>query len=77
MACEAVPYKEIQYLADEQDPSLTIETRDLVAKVIDNTGLALTTNEGTTSHFGRYGMNSPLSFSHHLGYHGLRALYDK
>lgn len=70
-------YDEIQYVPEHQDPSLTIETRDLVAKVIDNTGLSLAANTDIKSHFGRYGTNSPVPYSHHLGYHGLRAVYDK
>jgi len=70
-------YDEIRYVPEDQDPSLTIETEELVAKIIDNTGLLLTPDEACKSHFGRYGTNSPLSFSHHLGYHGIRTLYSK
>ena len=70
-------YDELQYVPEDQDPSLTIETRDLVAKVIDNTGLSLTPNNDTRSNFSKYGTNSLLPFSHHLGYHGLRTVYDK
>jgi len=70
-------YEEIAYVHECQDPSLTIETRNLVAKVIDNTGLSLPANADTKSYFGGYGTNSLLPCSHHLGYHGLRTLYDK
>ena len=48
-------YDEIQYIPEEQDPSLTIETRDLVAKVIDNAGLSLAPNNATQSNFSKYG----------------------
>ncbi len=67
-------YDQIRYVTEEQDPSLTIETRDLVAKVIDNTGLLAPPREAA-SYFqaaGRFG-----EFTHHLGYHGIRTLYDK
>ena len=70
-------YNELQYIPEDQDPSITIETRNLVAKVIDNTGLSLAANEGVKSQFSQYGANRLLSYSHHLGYHGLRTLYDK
>lgn len=70
-------YEQIQYIPEEQDPSITIETRNLVAKVIDNTGLSLSPNNDTKSHFSSYGTNSLVPYSHHLGYHGLRALYDR
>jgi len=36
---EFIQYEDIQYVPAEQDPSIGIETRDLVAKVIGNTGL--------------------------------------
>ena len=32
-------YDEIRYVPEREDPSITVETRDLAAKVIDNTGL--------------------------------------
>jgi len=70
-------YDQIQYVPEAQDPSITIETRNLVAKVIDNSGLSLEADNDIKSHFGRYGTNSFVPFSHHLGYHGLRTVYDK
>jgi len=50
-------YDEIQYVPEDQDPSLTIETRNLVAKVIDNSGLSLAINNDTKSNFSKYGTN--------------------
>jgi hypothetical protein len=70
-------YDEIKYVQEEQDPSLTIETKNLVAKIIDNTGLLLKPQSDCKSYFGKYGTNCFLPFSHHLGYHGIRTLYDK
>ena len=70
-------YADIRSTDESQDPSLTIETAELVAKVIDNTELTCRRNEATRSRFGRYGTNNPLPSSHHLGYHGIRTLYHK
>ena len=70
-------YEQIQYVPENQDPSITIETRDLVVKVIDNAGLSLAANSDIKSQFSKYGTNSIVPYSHHLGYHGLRLLYDK
>ena len=70
-------YEKIQYRPDSEDPSITLETQNLVAKVIDNTGLTQKRDENIKSYFGRYGVNSPLPISHHLGSHGIRCLYDK
>lgn len=74
---KSMKYDEIQYIPEDQDPSLTIETHNLVAKVIDNTGLSLADNADIKSHFGRYGTSCLVPYSHHLGNHGLRTLYDK
>jgi len=73
----SVQYDAIRYVPEGEDPSLSLETKNLVAKIIDNTGLLLERNVDSKSYFGRYGVNSPLPFSHHLGYHGIRTLYDK
>ena len=70
-------YEQIKYVPQGQDPSLTIETERLAAKVIDNTGLLLAENVECKSFNGRYGNHSAVPFSHHLGYHGIRCLYDK
>jgi hypothetical protein len=70
-------YPEIRYLPQDRDPSITITTEELVAKVIDNTGLLVEKTPGVRSIFGRYGVNGPLPISHHLGYHGIRAFYHK
>ena len=70
-------YEQIRYVPETQDPSLAIETRDLVAMVIDNTGLQLGEGDESLPYMGRFGINSLLPISHHLGYHGIRTLYDK
>ena len=70
-------YDSLTYVPECKDPSLAVETERLVAKIIDNTGLLTAADPGAASHFGRHGTNSPLPFSHHLGYHGIRTLYDK
>ncbi len=70
-------YGEIRYVPQDRDPSITITTEDLVAKVIDNTGLLVKENPAVQSILGRYGINGPLPISHHLGYHGIRAFYHK
>jgi len=67
-------YEQLKYVREEQDPSLTIETERLVVKVIDNTGL-----RGRTCRSQPYFRQSHVftPFTHHLGYHGIRTLYDK
>lgn len=70
-------YEQIRYVPEQQDPSITIETADVVAKVIDNTGLELAANPDVHSYYGRYGLGALVGFSHHLGYHGLRSFYHK
>ncbi len=67
-------YEQLKYVREEQDPSLTIETQRLVVKVIDNTGL-----RGRTCRSQPYFRQSHVftPFTHHLGYHGIRTLYDK
>ena len=69
-------YPSLHYLPESDDPSLTLETANLIAKIIDNTGLlpppvppADTAFLNSTGRFTR--------FTHHLGYHGIRTLYDK
>ena len=46
-------YHEIQYISDAEDPSITLETESLVAKIIDNTGLTQQRDETIKSYFGR------------------------
>jgi hypothetical protein len=67
-------YDLLKYVPEEHDPSLTIETRDLVAKVIDNTGLLAPRAQATT--YFKPTMRFT-EFTHHLGYHGIRTLYHK
>ena len=60
-------YKSIKWVEESNDPSITLERDELVAKVIDNTGL-------------RPRPGSPWmeqGYSHYLGYHGIRALWNK
>ncbi len=70
-------YDQIKYVPEDQDPSLTIETEKLIARIIDNTGLLNEPDDNCRSYFGKYGTNSFVPFSHHLGYHGIRTLYDR
>lgn len=70
-------YPQLAYVDESEDPSLTLETSELIVKVIDNTGLSLRRNEGIESCLGSYGFHEFVPFSHHLGYHGIRSLYDK
>lgn len=70
-------YAQIKYLPESQDPSIKIETRDIVAKLIDNSGLLLPANKDCKAFFGTYGKNACAPFSHHLGYHGIRTFYSK
>jgi hypothetical protein len=60
-------YQSLRWVDERQDPSITLETDELVAKVIDNTGLR--------PHPGSMWMEQ--GYSHHLGYHGIRALWNK
>ena len=70
-------YDQLRYVPESEDPSITIETSELVAKIIDNTGLLLPRNEERKSFFGSYGFHEFIPFTHHLGYHGIRTLYNK
>ena len=70
-------YDQLRYVDEQQDPSLTIETADLVVKVIDNTGLLQVRNEGVQSYLGAYSYHDIVPLSHHLGYHGIRTFYHK
>ncbi|MGW8179679.1 MAG: hypothetical protein ACWGQW_13105 [bacterium] len=60
-------YSEIEWVDEIHDPSITIETKTLVAKIIDNTGLLVP----STSPWPEPG------YSHHLGYHGIRSFWHK
>ena len=73
---DAVQHPQLRYVPEEQDPSLTLETADLVVKVIDNTGL-FSPESGDAACFDRYGARSPVPFTHHLGFHGLRTVYNR
>jgi len=64
-------YPELDYRLESDDPSLTIETGRLVAKVIDNNGLR---RLDAKPYFGKPVFGT---FTHHFGYHGIRTLYDK
>ena len=70
-------YDEIKYIPEQEDPSLILETEELVAKVIDNTGLLVEENQGWTALNKRYRQGHKSPHSHHLGYHGIRCLYNK
>ena len=69
-------YSDLRYVPEAEDPSLRIETRDLVIMVIDNSGLLC---EFVAPHEGAYigPKHHMVPISHHLGYHGVRTLYDK
>jgi hypothetical protein len=60
-------YPEIRWVDESRDPSITIETETLTAKVIDNTGLLV--QSGT--------LWPQPEYSHHLGYHGIRSFWHK
>lgn len=68
-------YPDLRYVPETEDPSLTLETSELVAKVIDNTGLAAPLPPPDLKSYLWAGPFTP--FTHHLGYHGLRTLYRK
>ena len=50
-------YEDIKYIPESEDPSLSIETDELVAKVIDNTGLLLNSDDNFKCFFSKYGKN--------------------
>jgi len=60
-------YPEIEWVDEVQDPSITIETETLIAKIIDNTGLLVPPSAPWPEP----------QYSHHLGYHGIRAFWLK
>lgn len=67
-------YDELRYIPETDDPSMTLESEALVVKVIDNTGLLAPPSDSAAyfNHSHRF-----LPFTHHLGYHGIRTLYDR
>ena len=74
-------YDELKYVPESEDPSITIETEELVVKVIDNTGLLVPPVPEDARRFGPTAyMNyrhQVTPFTHHLGYHGIRTFYNK
>jgi hypothetical protein len=60
-------YESLQWVDERQDPSITLETTELTAKVIDNTGL----RPRPESDWMEQG------YCHYLGYHGIRAFWNK
>lgn len=64
---KGVQYDTIRWVAERDDPSVTLETAQLVVRVIDNTGLRPAPRKHPMEH----------AFTHHLGYHGIRALWRK
>jgi len=64
-------YESIRWVDETQDPSITLETRQLVAKIIDNTGLRVHPNPDNPAFQG------DIAFSHYLGYHAIRAFWRK
>jgi len=64
-------YHSIRWVDEAEDPSLTLETGDLVAKIIDNTGLLVHRNPDNPV------LEGEPPFSHYLGYHAIRALWRK
>jgi len=77
LVCTGMKYKEIRWVPESEDPSLTIETKTLVAKVIDNTGLELQKDVNASAPVNQYGLHKPIPYSHVLGGHGIRTLYNK
>jgi len=71
-----VQYEQLKYVPESEDPSITVETAELVAKIIDNTGLSLPATDAKPL-FEQYAGRCIAPFSHHLGYHGIRTLYHK
>ena len=74
-------YEELRYVPESDDPSITIETEALVVKVIDNTGLLAppvpeeSRRLGPAAYMSYRHQITP--FTHHLGYHGIRTIYNK
>jgi len=60
-------YDSLQWVDERQDPSITLETDELMVKVIDNTGLRPRPESAWMEQ----------GYSHHFGYHGIRALWNK
>ena len=67
-------YPQIRYIPEARDPSITLETSEVVMKVIDNTGLLVPEAE-STAFIPRNHRITP--YSHHLGYHGIRTFYRR
>jgi neutral/alkaline ceramidase-like enzyme len=67
-------YDALCYVPESEDPSITVETDELILKIIDNTGLLAPPVE-SSSYFNQSHVFLP--FTHHLGYHGIRCFYYK
>ena len=67
-------YDELCYVPEDEDPSVTIETERLIVKVIDNTGLVAPSSDSAPFR----GLGARITdLTHHLGYHGIRTLFDR
>ena len=62
-------YDSLKWIDEQDDPSLTLETENLIAKVIDNTGLKVRPSQRPVDREPEY--------SHALGYHAIRSLWHK
>jgi hypothetical protein len=62
-------YESLRWIDERDDPSLTLETEHLVAKVIDNSGLKV--------HPSQRPVDVEPDYSHSLGYHGIRSRWSK
>jgi hypothetical protein len=69
---KAFQYDTLRWVSETEDPSVTLETKEIVAKIIDNTGLHVADRPGNP----KFGEPEP-GFSHYLGYHAIRALWRK
>jgi hypothetical protein len=60
-------YEGLRWVEESNDPSVSLETGELAIRIIDNTGLRPRPDSSWMEQ----------GYSHYLGYHGIRALWNK
>lgn len=68
-AAEPFQYDDLHWIDEREDPSIRLETEELVVNVIDNSGLKVQP--------GKIPGHGEPDYSHWLGYHGIRSLWNK
>jgi hypothetical protein len=69
-------YDELKYVTENDDPSITIETEEISARIIDGSGIILPPQKTGSRLFYQEGMRVT-DLVHNLGFHGIHEFYSK